>query len=95
MAENDKLYWTGNYAVAHFGTDDMPFRLPYFLIAEGMGDHSKFTSNLNRAALYPTRMSAEMVKDKRDEALGEINHPLHGRLSVVEIYVKKAVIPND
>lgn len=95
MAENDKLYWTGNYAVAHFGTDDMPFRLPYFLIAEGMGDHSKFTSNLNRAALYPTRMSAEMVKDKRDEALGAINHPLHGRLSVVEIYVKKAEIPND
>ena len=95
MAANDKLYWTGNYAVAHFGTIEMPCQRPYFLIAEGMGDHSKFTANLNRAALYPTRMSAELVKDKENEFLEGINHVLQGRLSVVEIYVKKAVIPND
>lgn len=95
MAEKDKLYWTGDYAVAHFGSPDSPSQRPYFLIAEGKGDHRKFTANIARAALYPTRMSAELVKDKENEYLEEINHVLQGRLSVVEIYVKKAVIPND
>lgn len=89
MAADDKLYWTGDYAVAHFGTPDNPTQRPLFLIAEGKGEPRKFTNNLERAARYSTRTSAEMAKNEENFYLEQDNHPLNGRLSVVAIYVMK------
>ena len=93
--EHGKTYWTGNYAVVHFGTKESPSNLPCYLIGEGKGDTKKFTNNILRAALFNTRLSAEMAMEKEDEHLGEMKHPLKGRLSVVGVYLMKEGKPND
>ena len=83
------MIWTGEYAVAHFGTPDAPTSRPCFKIAEGKGDTRKFTVGLARAEFYSTRISAELAMNAENEYLEGINHPLAGRLCIVEIYAKK------
>ena len=95
METTDNLYWTGAYAVAHFGTAEAPSLRPCFLIAEGKGDVRKFTNGLSRAALFSSLVSADMAKEKENRYLDGIGHPLKGHLSVVEVYVKRTESSDD
>ena len=81
--------WTGCYAVVHFGTEDNPHDVPFYLLSERRRGDARFSASLSKAAIFTISHDAQKAMKEENKYLKSIKSPLANRLFVVQLYAKK------
>ena len=81
--------WTGCYGVVHFGTEDNPHDVPFYLLSEGRRGDARFSASLSKAVIFTNSHDAQKAMKEENKYLKSIKSPLANRLFVVQLYAKK------